>query len=79
MISYIRDFFISKNAPYLIGLKFWLRKKSVVLKGHKYIIDTVGVTKSHRLTIDTIDKNHISVLILQSAGKVHTCMQLQVV
>ena len=39
-----------------------------VLNGHKYSIDTVGVTISHRLVIDTtgVTKNHM--LVTDTAG-----------
>ena len=32
-------------------------KNSVALKGHKYFIDTVGVTISHSLVTDTVSVN----------------------
>ena len=40
-------------------------EKSVALKGHKYVIDTAGVTKSHRLVIG-VTKSHR--LVIDTAG-----------
>ena len=61
-------------------------EKSVALKGHKYVIDTtsvtkshrlvtVGVTKSHRLVIDTADvtKSHTLAIDTAHAGKAQVC------
>ena len=50
-------------------------EKSVALKGHKYVIDTVGVTKSHRLVVDTagVTKSHTLVIDTAHAGKGQVC------
>ena len=46
-------------------------EKSVALKGHKYVIDTVGVTKSHRLVIDTVGVSKSHRLVIDTAGRCH--------
>ena len=50
-------------------------EKSVALKGHKYVIDTIGVTKRHRLVIHTagVTKSRPLVIDTTHAGKAQVC------
>ena len=44
-------------------------ENSVALKGHKYSIDTIGVTISHGLVIDTVGVNKSHRLAIDTAGQ----------